>query len=100
LEDARIASRASVSAIVLPWINTGGDARLRAATPQEAFRRLAPSTIGQSEADGGYVSARIARLVKAVPAFHLDMPPRAEDSARAVARLLSRITMRTTAAGA
>jgi len=91
LEAGRIASQTCLAAIVLPRFAAGGASRVSAATPQEAFRRLAPSTIAQSEADGRHLSAAIARLVKTIPAFYLDMPPRAEESALAVSTLLDRL---------
>ena len=97
-DGGRIASDTALTAIVLPRIVANGPSRLSPATPQEALRQLAPSTIAQSEADGGYLASRIARLVKTVPAFHLDMPPRAEESAMMIADLLDSAPARTAAA--
>lgn len=87
LEAENIALRTRLVAIVLPGFTSDQKPGLEAAPPREALRRLAPSTIAQSEASGGYLMGQISRLVKAVPAFRLEMPQNTDAPASVVADL-------------
>jgi hypothetical protein len=91
LKDRAIAPHTRLLAILMPRFAPHQRAGLRAASPLEALRRLAPSTIAQSEADGAFLLGRIAQLVRTVPAFHLDMPEDTDESASVVSLLINRL---------
>jgi len=91
LPSRAIAGRTRLLAVLMPRLTPHHQAGLEPASPPEALRRLAPSTIAQSEADGGFLMGHISRLVKTVPAYHLDMPEDTDEPASLVSRLISRL---------
>lgn len=62
-----------LSAVLLPRIKGGPQSSVSAATPAEALRALAPSTLLQTPYEEQPSMGLLARLARAVPAFHLDL---------------------------
>ena len=84
----RLAEGAALRAIVLPRVRAGGMPALAPIAAGEALRALAPSTIFQMAGAGAPTFASLAALVKAVPAFRLDLGPDLSAVAACVASLL------------
>jgi hypothetical protein len=82
MPDALVDSLA-IRAVLLPRIR-GGHARLRPASPGEALLALAPSTAFQMPFDGGEVMGALADVVRAAPAFALDVGDDPAELAEAV----------------
>lgn len=76
-----------VRAVVVPRIR-GGRARLRSISGGEALRVWAPATALQMPLDGGAVVASLARVVREVPCFALDVGDEPAGIAGAVAQVL------------
>jgi hypothetical protein len=89
MPDALVDSLA-IRAILVPRIR-GGEARLRPASAGEALLALAPSTAFQMPYDGGEVMGALAGVVRAVPAFALDVGDDQAELARAVTRVLDAV---------
>jgi hypothetical protein len=85
---SQTAERATLRAIVLPCVHARGAPALTAVTAGEALRALAPSTIFQMAGAGASTFASLGALVKAVPAFRLDLGSDLAAVAACVARLL------------
>jgi hypothetical protein len=79
-----------VRAVIVPRIR-GGRAQLRAISAGEAMRAWAPATALQMPLDGGAVVASLARVVRAVPCFALDVGDEEAQLAGAVERVLVRV---------
>lgn len=84
----RLAEGATLRAVVLPRVRAGGVPALTPIAAGEALRALAPSTIFQMAGAGGSTFASLGALVKAVPAFRLDLGSDLSAVAACVARLL------------
>ena len=65
--------RASIQALALPCAARRATARIRRATPGEALRRLAPSSLMMPFGAGGAGFARLAEMVQRVPAYWLEV---------------------------
>jgi hypothetical protein len=76
-----------VRAVVAPRI-CGGRTGLRRASPAEALRAWAPSTIFHMPFDGGAVFAALAAVVRQVPCYALDVGDDPAELASAVDRVL------------
>lgn len=84
---AQTAGGADLRAIVLPRIGARAPALIPIGAG-EALRALAPSTIFQMAGAGASTFASLGALVKAVPAFRLDLGPDLSAVAASVASLL------------
>jgi hypothetical protein len=82
-----IARMLPVGAIVLPWVAPRERARLVRASPADALRALAPTTIYQLPSNGGRALGQLAELVRRVPAFGLAIG----DDLSAASRLISEL---------
>lgn len=91
LDPTRLARFLPAKAIILPEFCAGPDASLTRAGAHDAFRRLAPSTLMQSEAASGPLAAEIARLTRALPAYRLSMPPEPRVAVAALRSLAERL---------
>lgn len=89
---ANLARCLPVKAIILPEFGVGPDASVVSAPSHFAFRRLAPSTLAQSESDVGPLAAKIAQITRAVPAYRLVMPREPRRAVTALSGLAQRIT--------
>lgn len=69
----RLVKSVPLTAIFIPKITGKGHTFLSPASPTDAFRALAPSTILQLPGFGHKTSEMIAKLVQAVPAFYLNL---------------------------
>ncbi len=78
-----LASSLPIRAVLVPRIR-GGRARLCEASPGEALLALAPSTAFQMPFDGGEVMRSLAGVVRAVPAWALDVGDDPAELAEAV----------------
>jgi hypothetical protein len=85
---ARAAEGATLRAVVLPRVRAGGAPLLTPIAPGEALRALAPSTIFQMAGAGASTFTSLGALVKAVPAFRLDLGSDLSAVAARVASLL------------
>jgi len=70
---ARAADGATLRAVVLPRVGAGSAPLLTPIAPGEALRALAPSTMFQMAGAGASTFTSLGALVKAVPAFRLDL---------------------------
>lgn len=91
-----LASSLPIRAVLVPRIR-GGRARLREASPGEALLALAPSTAFQMPFDGGEVMRSLAGVVRALPAFALDVGDDPAELAEAVDRVLDQARSERTA---
>lgn len=82
-----LAQRLAIRALVVPRIR-GGHAQLRQASAGEALLALAPSTAFQMPFDEGRVLGSLAALVRAVPAFALDVGDHPAELVEALDRVL------------
>jgi hypothetical protein len=73
LAPSQLVASASIAAIVLPRIGEARETRWEPATASQALTALAPTTLFQLPGAGGEALARLARLVRAVPAFTLHL---------------------------
>ena len=78
-------------AILLPRLGGGAETRLRPASAAAALLALAPSTIFQLNAAAGPALARLGRMVRAVPAYFLDLGPGVTQIPRVLLDLLHRL---------
>lgn len=62
-----------VSAVLLPRVTRGPHSSVSPASPAEALRALAPSTLMQSPYEEEPSMGLLARLARAVPAYHLNL---------------------------
>ena len=84
----------SIAAIVVPAVAGLPEPLLQAIPPQEALANLAASTIAQSEQGGAAVMPALARLVRVVPAYRLQMSSDPDASATAIRSLLAQKSRR------
>lgn len=75
---ARMAATTTIRAIVLPRVTHGEHVTIAPATGKEALLALAPSSILKRAVPAAAALARMAQLVREVPAFRLEMGPVAE----------------------
>jgi hypothetical protein len=85
----RLAQYLHVEAILVPRFSGRGPA-LTPISPKSALVRMAASSLVQSEAQASTALARLATLVKSVPAFELATPPSIEAMPPLIEELLSR----------
>ena len=85
----RLAQYLHIEAILVPRFTARGPA-LAPISPRSALMRMAVSSLVQSEARASTTLARLATLVKSVPAFELAMPPSIEALPPLIEELLSR----------
>lgn len=84
----RLAENAALRAIVLPSVRAGAAPALTPIAAGEVLRALAPSSIFQVASAGASTFASLGALVKAVPAFRLDLGSDLSAVAASVASLL------------
>lgn len=60
-------------AVLVPHVTGAADTRLRRASPVEALRALAPSTLFQLAGSGASAFANMAAIVRRTPSYHLDV---------------------------
>jgi hypothetical protein len=80
--------RLGIAAVVAPRVTGSARPALRPVSPAEGLRALAPSTVFQSGTAGAQTLAALGRLVREVPCHELELSPRAEANAGAVADLV------------
>ena len=85
-----LAGSLPIRAVLVPRIR-GGKARLRRASAGEALLAVAPSTAFQMPYDGGEVMGSLAAVVRAVPAFALEVGDDPAELAEAVDRVLEEV---------
>jgi hypothetical protein len=78
----RMTATTTIRAIVLPRVTHGEHVTLEPASAKEALLALAPSSILKRAVPAAESLARMARLVRELPAFRLNMGPVAEAGAR------------------
>ena len=71
----RMASSTTIRAIVLPRVTHGDQVTLQPTSGREALLALAPSSILGRAVPAAGALARMARLVREIPAFRLEMGP-------------------------
>jgi hypothetical protein len=69
-----LADRLEIRALILTEFTDEALPVLDTASPNEAFRRAAPSTIAQCEGSEAQVTAEIGHLVRQLPCFRIRMP--------------------------
>jgi hypothetical protein len=79
-----------LKAVLIPRVIGSGATSTRPATPTEALLAMAPSTTSLLPYAGGEVLRNLSRVVKAVPAFHLDLG--AAPPAPAITQLLGTLS--------
>jgi hypothetical protein len=87
LFDGRIATSTTIRAIVLPRVTRGEHVTVTEASAKEALLTLAPSSILKRAVPAAQALARMAQLVREVPAYRLEMGPIAEAGTRVRALL-------------
>jgi len=85
----RLVSGFPIRAVLLPRITDQPHARLKDATSAEAFRALAPSTLLQVPGAGPGLLQALGRLVKQVPAYHLELGADPESIPKAIESVLA-----------
>jgi hypothetical protein len=86
--ETRPGNAGAISALVFPRVGAAGAPALIPIAAGEALRALAPSTIFQMAGAGASTFAILGTLVKAVPAFRLQLGPDLSAVAASVASLL------------
>lgn len=84
----RLVRSLAVRAVLVPVIVGSGPSEAVPMSPARALAALAPSTLLQLSATSTQALARMAALVRAVPAFELRLGERVDDIPEAVRRLL------------
>jgi hypothetical protein len=80
-------------AVVVPRVTPGlVEARVLAASPAEAFRALAPSTVFQMHTQGQDSLGRARRLLEAVPSYMLELGSDMASIPRAIDGLVAKLT--------
>jgi hypothetical protein len=69
----RLATRASIDALVLPRITANPSAQIRPASRAEALFALAPTSILLRPGSGAGTLEKLARLAERVPCYGLDL---------------------------
>lgn len=93
LKDAmpdRMAAALPVHAVLLPQPSGRDRTRVRSASPGEALRALAPSTIFQLSGAGGLALKELGDLVRRVACYRLDLSRDMRDAPEAVNSILER----------
>lgn len=70
----RMATCLEIKALVSPRFSSDEVPRMEATGAGDVLKRLAPSTLIQSEVEGGYVLRALKRLATSVPAYELYVP--------------------------
>ncbi len=71
----QMAPSTTIRGIVLPHVTGGSRVSIRPASGKETLLALAPSSILKRAMPAGPALARMARMVRSLPAYHLDMGP-------------------------
>lgn len=90
----QLVKQLSIAAIIVPAVAGLPEPLLQPISPQQALANLAASTIAQSEHDGAALMRALARLVRAVPAYRLQMSSDPDASALTIRSLLARPTLK------
>jgi hypothetical protein len=69
-----LADQLEIRALLLTEFTDDAQPVLEMASPNEAFRRAAPSTVAQCEGSEAQVTAEIGRLVRTLPCYRIRMP--------------------------
>jgi hypothetical protein len=80
----RLADRLEIRALLLPEFMDGTRAVIKKASPSDAFRRAAPSTVAQCQGSEAQAATEIARLARTLPCYRIHMPP---DPLRSIERI-------------
>jgi hypothetical protein len=93
LAPGKIRRHLEIGAVVAPSLGPGGPAPpvLRAISAAEGLRAVAPSTIVQSGFAGGPALAALARLVRRVPSYALELGPEPAANVEAIDRLVGEL---------
>ncbi len=86
-----LADSLPIRAILLPNTSESDATRIRPASPAEALRALAPSTIFQLTGAGNRTFVQLGALVRRVPSFHLDLSRDMSDTPAAILSLLEQV---------
>jgi hypothetical protein len=79
-----LADRLEIHALLLPEFTDAALSALEMASPNEAFRRAAPSTVAQCEGSEARAAAAIGHLARTLPSFWIRMP---QDPHRSIERI-------------
>jgi hypothetical protein len=85
----KLATAFPVRVILVPQVSGNKDTAIRAASPADALRALAPSSLFLRPDSGSRAFREMANLVKAVPAYHLELGSDLEHIPLAIADLLA-----------
>jgi hypothetical protein len=88
---ARIASSAAVRAVLLPRLTDAPRTEVRRASGRDALLALAPSSIVRRAAPGATLLGDLARLVRDVPCYRLEMSRRPDEIPGCVDRVLCEV---------
>lgn len=80
-----------IKAVCLPTVGNGGPTTLTPASTKEAFLALAPSGVSQIPGDRDATFAIAAKLVRALPCFHLSLGPDPDEILAALNDLFARV---------
>jgi hypothetical protein len=72
---ARLADWFEIRALLLPDFTDESFPVLERASPHDAFRRMAPSTVAQCEGTEAQAVADVGRLARTLPSYRIRMPP-------------------------
>lgn len=86
-----LADSLPIKAILLPNTAESDATRIRPASPGEALRALAPSTIFQLTGAGNRAFVQLGSLVRRLPSFHLDLSRDMSDTPAAISSLLEQV---------
>jgi len=84
-----IARSAPMAALVVPSLHAGAASAFAPASPAEALRALAPSTLAKRFAPDRELLSHLARLVERVPSYRLALGTDLGDAARCVRAILA-----------
>jgi hypothetical protein len=85
---ARVSTGLPLKAILLPRVTGQPATRLRPATPAAALTALAPSTLFQLAGGGQTEFQTLARLVRQLPCYHLDLGTQLSDIVQVIESLM------------
>ena len=84
----RVSSGFEIRAILLPSVAEQTHATLRPASPADALRALAPTTLMQLSGTGGQEMRAMSDLARAVPSFHLALGTETQDVPSVIQNLI------------
>ena len=85
-----LATSFPLRAVLVPHVTGTADTSLRPASPVEALRALAPSTLFQLAGSGASAFANMAAIVRRTRSYHLDVGTDLAQIPRAIQALLER----------